>query len=333
MTDLEGRGAHPPAVRPARQTAELPPGYPQEYQRLVTLRDGRSVLIRPILPGDAPALAEAIESADADTIRRRYLGRHLHVTPELLDYLTTVDYASRFALVAVEPASQRGVAIARYEPAEQDGTAEVAIAVAPAWRDVGLAAFRPTILLAVPGCSRRSLPRPASRPKPRATGAFRCHGGHGDRLEPERTPGGPAAAAAARGVRPLVYARLRAALGGQVALAISCGAPLNQELGHFLRGAGITVMEGWGLTETTGPVTMNRPAVQQIGSVGLPLPGCAVRIAPDGEVEAPGTDRIPGLLARPAGHHPGARRPVAAQRRPRPTGRRRVLTSPAGRRT
>ena len=47
-------------------------------------------------------------------------------------------------------------------------------------------------------------------------------------------------------------------------------------------------MEGWGLTETTGPVTMNRPAVQRIGSVGLPLPGCAVRIAPDGEVEVRG---------------------------------------------
>ena len=139
MTDLGGRGAHPRAVRPARQTADVPPGYPKEYQRLVTLRDGRSVLIRPIQPSDAPALAEAIESADADTIRRRYLGRHPQVTPELLDYLTTVDYASRFALIAVEPASQRGVAIARYEPADQDGTAEVAIAVTPGWRDAGLA--------------------------------------------------------------------------------------------------------------------------------------------------------------------------------------------------
>ena len=86
----------------------------------------------------------------------------------------------------------------------------------------------------------------------------------------------------------LVYARLRAGLGGQAAWAISGGAPLNQELGHFLRGAGITIMEGWGLTETTGPVTTNRPAVQRIGSVGLPLPGCAVRIAPDGEVEVQG---------------------------------------------
>lgn len=106
---------------------------------MVTLRDGRSVLIRPIQPGDAPMLAEAIESADADTIHRRFFGGRPQVTPELLEHLTTVDYTSRFALVAVEPASQRGVAIARYEPAEQDGTAEVAIAVTPGWRDAGLA--------------------------------------------------------------------------------------------------------------------------------------------------------------------------------------------------
>ena len=139
MTDHGGRSGHPRAVRPARQAAGLPPGYPQEYGRLVTLRDGRSVLIRPILPGDAPALGEAIESADADTIRRRFLGGRPQVTPGLLDFLTTVDYTSRFALFAVEPASQRGVAIARYEPAERDGTADVAIAVTPGWRDVGLA--------------------------------------------------------------------------------------------------------------------------------------------------------------------------------------------------
>lgn len=139
MKDPGGRGVHPRVVRPARQTADLPPGYPQEYVQLVTLRDGRSVLIRPILPGDATALAEAIESADADTIRRRFLGGHPRVTSELVDYLTTVDYASRLALVAVEPASQRGVAIARYEPAGQDGTADVAIAVTPGWRDAGLA--------------------------------------------------------------------------------------------------------------------------------------------------------------------------------------------------
>jgi RimJ/RimL family protein N-acetyltransferase len=125
--------------RPAGPAADLPAGYPQEYQRVVTLRDGRSVLIRPILPGDAPALARAIQSADDDTIRRRYLGGRPQVTPELLHFLTTVDYTSRLALVAVEPASGRGVGIARYEPAEQDGAADVAVAVTPGWRGAGLA--------------------------------------------------------------------------------------------------------------------------------------------------------------------------------------------------
>jgi RimJ/RimL family protein N-acetyltransferase len=139
MEDLGGPGANSRAVRSAQQDADLSAGYPQEYRRVVTLRDGRSVLIRPIQPGDAPALAEAIQSADADTIRRRYLGGHPQVTPGLLNFLTTVDYTSRFALVAVEPVSGRGVAIARYEPAERDGAAEVAIAVTPAWRGAGLA--------------------------------------------------------------------------------------------------------------------------------------------------------------------------------------------------
>ena len=152
-----------------------------------------------------------------------------------------------------------------------------------------LAAFRPTILLAVPRVLEKVAA--AAREQAAAQGRRRLF------AAAEAT----AIACSRKGRRAglllrlrhavfgrLVYARLRAALGGQVAWAISGGAPLNQELGHFLRGAGITVMEGWGLTETTGPVTMNRPAVQRIGSVGLPLPGCAVRIAPDGEVEARG---------------------------------------------
>ena len=91
----------------------------------------------------------------------------------------------------------------------------------------------------------------------------------------------------------LVYARLRAALGGQVAWAVSGGAPLSDRLGHFFRGAGITILEGWGLTETTGPVTFNLPGSQRIGSAGLPLPGYAVRTAPDGEILVQG----PGVLS------------------------------------
>ncbi|HEX5298857.1 MAG TPA: GNAT family N-acetyltransferase [Streptosporangiaceae bacterium] len=137
MEDSGGPGA--PAARPARPPADLPPGYPLEYRRAVTLQDGRRILIRPILPGDAPALAEAIQSADDETIRRRYLGGHPQVTPGLLEFLTNVDYTRRLALVAVEPATRRGIAIARYEPAEQDGAADVAIAVTPGWRGAGLA--------------------------------------------------------------------------------------------------------------------------------------------------------------------------------------------------
>jgi GNAT superfamily N-acetyltransferase len=122
----------------AQPPAGPPPGYPREYQRLVTLHDGRRVAIRPILPSDATGLAEAIRTADAETVRRRFLGSRPQVTPELVKHLTTVDYIRRFALVAIDPASQRGVAIARYEPAS-DNAAEVAIAVSPAWRNAGLA--------------------------------------------------------------------------------------------------------------------------------------------------------------------------------------------------
>lgn len=121
-----------------QQQAGPPPGYPWGYQRLVTLDDGRRILIRPILPSDAPGLAEAIKTADADTLRRRFLGGPPPLTPALLAHLTTVDYIRRFALVAIDPASQRGVAIARYEPAGEDA-AEVAIAVSPGWRHAGLA--------------------------------------------------------------------------------------------------------------------------------------------------------------------------------------------------
>lgn len=116
---------------------EVPPGYPREYQREEALRDGRRVFIRPILPADTPELAEAIKSADPDTIRGRFLGGPPRVTPALLAHLTEVDYVRRFALVAIDAASGRGVAVARYEPAG-DGVAEIAVAVRPEWRRVGL---------------------------------------------------------------------------------------------------------------------------------------------------------------------------------------------------
>ena len=82
----------------------------------------------------------------------------------------------------------------------------------------------------------------------------------------------------------LVYAKLRAAMGGQVMYAVSGGAPLGTRLGHFFRGIGVTVLEGYGLTETTAPATVNVPDRVKIGTVGAPLPGVGIRIADDGEI-------------------------------------------------
>ena len=77
----------------------------------------------------------------------------------------------------------------------------------------------------------------------------------------------------------LVYGKLRAATGGNVTAAVSGSAPLGDRLGHFFRGIGLPVLEGYGLTETSAGITINTLDHQRIGSVGRPVPGCAVRIA------------------------------------------------------
>jgi long-chain acyl-CoA synthetase len=92
----------------------------------------------------------------------------------------------------------------------------------------------------------------------------------------------------------LVYGKMRAALGGRAKFAVSGGAALAERLGHFFRGAGISVLEGYGLTETTAPVSVNRPDRQKIGTVGQPLPGVAVRLGDDGEVLVRGRTIFPG---------------------------------------
>jgi long-chain acyl-CoA synthetase len=82
----------------------------------------------------------------------------------------------------------------------------------------------------------------------------------------------------------LVYAKLRAAFGGQLKFAISGGAPLGERLGHFFNGAGVLILEGYGLTETTAAATINTPNDFKIGTVGRPIPGSSAKIAEDGEV-------------------------------------------------
>jgi len=118
--------------------AAAPPDYPRGFERRIRLHDGREVFVRPIVPDDAGPLGEAFRHADPATLRSRFLGGPPHVTPALLDRLTTVDYRRRFALVAGVEESGRGVGIARFEAVDK-GAAEVAVAVDPAWRRVGLA--------------------------------------------------------------------------------------------------------------------------------------------------------------------------------------------------
>jgi long-chain acyl-CoA synthetase len=82
----------------------------------------------------------------------------------------------------------------------------------------------------------------------------------------------------------LVYSKIRHGMGGKVEAAISGGAPLGTRLGHFYRGIGVTILEGYGLTETTAGATLNLYGAHRVGSVGRPIPGTSIKIAEDGEV-------------------------------------------------
>ncbi len=97
----------------------------------------------------------------------------------------------------------------------------------------------------------------------------------------------------------LLYGKIRTAMGGRVQHAVSGGAPLGDRLGHFFHGIGLMVLEGYGLTETTAPISVNTPKKIKIGSVGAPLPGNAVKIADDGEILTRGVCVLKGYFKRP----------------------------------
>ncbi|MGP5165170.1 AMP-dependent synthetase/ligase [Arthrobacter rhombi] len=97
----------------------------------------------------------------------------------------------------------------------------------------------------------------------------------------------------------LVFSKIREAMGGRIQYAVSGGGPLGERLGHFFNGAGLMILEGYGLTETTAPITVNTPSKLKIGSVGKPLPGNAVKIADDGEILTRGVCLMAGYHNRP----------------------------------
>ena len=97
----------------------------------------------------------------------------------------------------------------------------------------------------------------------------------------------------------LVYGTLREAMGGQVKWAVSGGAPLGARLSHFFRGIGVTVLEGYGLTETTAPICVNLPWDVRPGTVGPPLPGSSVAIDDSGELLVKGVMVFKGYHNNP----------------------------------
>ncbi len=123
-------------ITPLQPLSGLPEGYPFDYERRLTLKDGRHIYVRPVVPGDAVLLASAVEQADPDTLYHRFFNPAIRLDKKRLRFLTEVDFEDRFALVAF--ADGEGVAIARFEPAGE-GIAEVAVVVRPNWRKAGLA--------------------------------------------------------------------------------------------------------------------------------------------------------------------------------------------------
>ena len=152
-----------------------------------------------------------------------------------------------------------------------------------------LAGFRPTFLLSVPRVFEKihtSAEQSAARGGAARLRLFRWAAGVAEAYSRGLDSGTVGVTLRARHALAdrLVLRRLRAALGGEVRYAISGGAALGERLGHFYRGMGLVVLEGYGLTETTAPATVNTPDMIRIGTVGRPVPGTAVRVDDTGEI-------------------------------------------------
>ncbi|MFC4907754.1 AMP-dependent synthetase/ligase [Actinomadura gamaensis] len=167
-----------------------------------------------------------------------------------------------------------------------------------------LGTFRPTFLLAVPRVFEKVYNGAAQRAEADGKGrifqtAADTAVAYSRALDAGRVP--LALRARHRAFDALVYRKLRAAMGGRLRYAMSGGAALNERLGHFFRGVGVSIIEGYGLTETTAPIVGNRfaPGGNRIGTVGRPFPGTAVRIAEDGEIQARGVSVFRGYWNDP----------------------------------
>ncbi|MHA7180725.1 AMP-dependent synthetase/ligase [Arthrobacter sp. MDB2-24] len=159
-----------------------------------------------------------------------------------------------------------------------------------------LTTFRPTFLLAVPRIFEKihatAGQRAAETGKGRHFAAAERTAVAYSRAVDARGRGGRGPSPVLRAAHALfdriLYPRLRAVFGGEVRYTVSGASPLSEHLTHFFRGAGILVQEGYGLTESTAPCTVNTVRLTRVGSVGIPMPGMSVRIDDDGEVQVKG---------------------------------------------
>lgn len=171
-----------------------------------------------------------------------------------------------------------------------------------------LAAFRPTFILAVPYIFEKVFH--AARRKAESSGklgpfdkAVEVAVRYAEALEHRAFGLGPGPSAGLRVqhqlFEKLVYGKVRDAMGGRVRHAMSGGSGMDRRLGLFFEGAGVTVFEGYGLTESTAAATANPPERTRYGTVGLPIPGTTVHIAEDGEVWLHGDHIFQGYLGDP----------------------------------
>ncbi|MGI5168680.1 AMP-dependent synthetase/ligase [Spirillospora sp. CA-253888] len=159
-----------------------------------------------------------------------------------------------------------------------------------------LATYRPTFLLAVPRVFEKVYNGAEQKAVDEGKGKiFKLAADTAVAYSRSLETGGPDVALRLRHrlFDALVYRKLREAVGGRLRYAMSGGAALNERLGHFFRGVGISIIEGYGLTETTAPILGNRFAANRMGTVGRPFPGTDLRIADDGEILVRGISVFP----------------------------------------
>ena len=178
------------------------------------------------------------------------------------------------------------------------------------------------------GCSRRSSTARSTRPMPKATAASSTSRSKSPSAGPRTTqPGGhhPITGLEHAALERLVYRKLQAVFGGRMRFAVSGGGPLGERLTHFFNGIGVKIFEGYGLTETSPTLTVNRADAWKPGTVGTPLAATSIRIADDGEILAKGPQVFQGYWHNEARDRRGVRRRrMVPDRRHRDARRRRL---------